>query len=78
MCRQLNKIRHYLFNTLAHHFKKSVYLKVSVTEIYPRIPWVHVAGPLAIAEHTSGMTALNYLTNAENRETLISGRRIDK
>jgi len=66
-----------LFKTLAFTLKKPVNFKVSVTEIYPRISCENVADHWAVAEHTSGIAALNYLTNAESRETLISGRWID-
>jgi hypothetical protein len=51
-------------------FNKTSNFKVSITEIYPRIPWEMVEDPLGSAEHTMGTTGLEGSWNTNTRTNM--------
>jgi hypothetical protein len=56
------KISWVIFNkTLFHQLNTKVKFKVSMTEMYPRIPWQLLANPLVSAQHTFGTTDIQAL-----------------
>ena len=56
--RQLKKFRYYFNTTLFIEIQKQVNFKLSITEIYQRMPWELVEDPLGSVEHILGSPAL--------------------